>query len=288
MDCIKKFNEIISFFELFPDENETTEVNSVQNSLKPGNHCVDGTTESSVVDESKCNVTATQRRIANRMLKVEDIRQKNLDSVTRLAREELLSGDGVASDEQVSVDWILKFMDISGDINDEFLQAVFSKILANEVKSPNSTPLRCLFQIANMSRGDIELFEEFSKYVLINGNDYLIINDSDFYTKCGMRYADLLHLEDCGIFNANGMLSWRHVLFEKLPLFISYGNDSLKIYGKEDGQKLSIQVFSMKETGKAMWPLIKKKIDPRYLEDVQKYLSEKNKDCNIEYVKGRS
>lgn len=284
MNLIDKLKKILSRFDLFPDDEELAKIANLREPLQ-----IEGDSKTaehfspSSVDNEK-NPLKHKCRVKNRLVATENIKQENLDNIALIAFADLSFDDNPAPDEDISMDWLLKFMDLAGNINDEFMQIVLGKILATEVKTPGHTSLRSLIQIASMSKDEMMLFINLSKFIITIDGEHLIMNDKEFNDRHGLLYASLLRLEDCGLVNANGTLSWNHTLYITKPLFILYGREALAVTGKKDRQKFSMQVFTMKETGKALWSLVKKKHDSQYLKDVKDFLSQQHKDLNVAYI----
>ena len=85
------------------------------------------------------------------------------------------SYDGI--DEDLDFDWLMRFFDSVGLINNQDLQKLWGKILAGEVRSPGLCSLRTLDIIRNLSRDEAKSFDKLSKYVMQSGNIFFIFDN---------------------------------------------------------------------------------------------------------------
>lgn len=89
----------------------------------------------------------------------------NVKSVLEKASSHFTEGEKV-SDEPVDADWTNRFIGIVEDISDETLQDIWGRIIAGEVKQPNSYSLRTLDLLRNITKEEAELFVKASKYYI--------------------------------------------------------------------------------------------------------------------------
>lgn len=94
----------------------------------------------------------------------------NVKSVLEKATSHFTEGEKV-SDEPVNADWTNRFIGIVEGISDETLQDIWGRILAGEVKQPNSYSLRTLDLLRNITKEEAELFVKASKYYI--DGDYI-------------------------------------------------------------------------------------------------------------------
>src|SRR3989338_6227426 len=85
-------------------------------------------------------------------------KQINLENII-MGTKERLEGQTV-SDQTVDKDWAFRFMNIAQDVSREDMQEILSRILAEEIKQPNSFSLRTLDFIKNLSKTDLALFQK--------------------------------------------------------------------------------------------------------------------------------
>src|SRR5690606_28790716 len=97
-----------------------------------------------------------KERMASRIVHKEIQRQYNIDTISRIAIAETQKEE-VANDEKVDEDWLGRFFKYAEDVSNEDMQKIWGKILAGEVKRPNTYSLRTLEFIKNLSTKEAEL-----------------------------------------------------------------------------------------------------------------------------------
>lgn len=116
----------------------------------------------------------------------------NVKSVLEKASSHFTEGEKV-SDEPVDADWTNRFIDIVEDISDETLQDIWGRIIAGEVKQPNSYSLRTLDLLRNITKEEAELFVKASKYYI----------ETNFI--CTVTLHETLHLGETGLINSEDL-----------------------------------------------------------------------------------
>ena len=89
------------------------------------------------------------KRASSRLAYQEIAKQQNIEAVVDNAYEELEKVEGVSSDP-VNPDWMLRFFNSVEDITDEGMQKIWSHILAEKKKKPNSYSYRTLEKLKNL------------------------------------------------------------------------------------------------------------------------------------------
>lgn len=100
--------------------------------------------------EGKENKAETYIRIKERLLFSQVEKQNNIDNVVEVAAEHL-GKENKVSEEPVDRHWSKCFFNIVEDVSDEEMQTLWGRILAGEIKSPQSYSLRAL-ELLKISR----------------------------------------------------------------------------------------------------------------------------------------
>lgn len=167
-----------------------------------------------------------QDEVANYIEARETRKLNNVKSVLEKATSHFTEGEKV-SDEPVNADWTNRFIGIVEDISDETLQDIWGRILAGEVKRPNSYSLRTLDLLRNITKEEAELFVKASKYYIERDCIYT----GDF----ALSLNETLLLGETGLINSEGLtMNWNvepnsklNVIVDKQTLLILQ-NDSNK------------------------------------------------------------
>ena len=138
---------------------------------------------------------------ANNRLRYQELKkQQNIESVIGSAYEQLELEHEV-SKNPVDSDWISRFFNIAGEINDEQMRKLWGKILADEIKKPQSFSMRTLDILRNMTKHEADTFEKVSQ-VAFSHPDYIALPYGNQYRKqFNLSYEDILLLSECGLIN---------------------------------------------------------------------------------------
>jgi len=118
---------------------------------------------------------------------------KKLGNTTKIIQgtANILESVDSVSDVQVDEDWLTRFFNIGEDITNEYMQNLWSQILAGEIEKPNSYSLRTLETLKNISSKEASLFNKFTKICFSLNGDKLIFKDRDFLKKFEIYDLDI-------------------------------------------------------------------------------------------------
>lgn len=145
-----------------------------------------------------------QKRAVCRFVQQETSRQYNIENVADAAYDILKEETFTESDKTIDEDWVTRFISCVQDISDEDMQKLWAKILADEIKKPNSYSMRALDTLKNLSKKEAELFARLC-YMVVDDN--FIPNELDLLKKYDITYNDILMMDDCNLVNSNPLLT---------------------------------------------------------------------------------
>lgn len=190
-----------------------------------------------------------EEEVANYVLAKETRKMNNTKSVVEKATSHFVEGEKV-SDEPVNTDWTNRFFSIVEDISDKTLQDIWGRILAGEIKQPNSFSLRTLDLLRNVTKEEAELFVKASRFYV----------EKNFI--CTEEFALSLHetllLGEAGFINSEGLVKeWNiepnsklEILIDRNTLIILHNDTNKKILCQPSVKKLSkvgIEILSLVE-----------------------------------------
>lgn len=150
-----------------------------------------------------------QERANTRSVYKELKRQQNIESIIITAYEKLKLEDKV-SDNPVDADWISRFFNIAEEIGDEQMRKLWGKILADEIKRPESFSLRTLDILKNISQNEAQTFEKISRIAFVHPEYIGLPFNNKFYEIYNISYEDILLLSDAGLINlANSSIGFK-------------------------------------------------------------------------------
>ena len=161
-------------------------------------------------------------------------------------------------------DWFIRFYESVGCISDQFLQDLWAKVLAGELYLPGQYSYRVLDVIKNLSKTEAELFIKASNIMSSN----CVIHIEEYMQKNEISYENILYLSDCGLINPFGDITCNVLLQEKDEDVMDFGKAVLFARKKDDQKiKISIPVFPLTESGKALYGLVVDKKPDKIIEN---------------------
>ncbi|WP_289102028.1 DUF2806 domain-containing protein [uncultured Fusobacterium sp.] len=235
--------------------------------------------DSSKVTIDTGNYEEIAKRASTRLAYQEIIKQQNIENVVNNAYEELKESEKV-SNEPVDPDWVLRFFNSVENISDEDMQKVWARILAGEIKTPNTYSYRTMEKLKNMTQKEVELFQKIAEISLYNGNIYFIFFETSLLSKYDLKFSDILLLEECGLISSQ-VLSLNFTINNKEEIL--YNNN--KFCGsasniKDENREISSEVYVFTESGMQLLRAISPKRESRYILDCLKDFTRRNKGIN--------
>lgn len=196
-------------------------------------------------------------------------KQINLENIIVGAKEKL-EGQTV-SDQPVDKDWAFRFMNLAQDVSREDMQEILSKILAEEIKQPNTFSLRTLDFVKNLGKNDLLSFK---KFVLLTSQDSIIhitkhnANDGFF----NISYGEIMGMIEVGFIQSSitTVLKLKDIEVGRIyPLIFKGGNAYIFKFTEKQGN-IDIPVLLLTIVGKEIASLLE--------------LEENNKDTFLKYI----
>lgn len=220
-------------------------------------------------------------RTCSRLLHQEMKKQENIENIVNSAKDILeKEQEDTISTKDVNDDWLMRFFNSVQDISDKKMQLLWGKILAGEVKQPNSFSLRSLDAMTKMSKDEANLFERLSPYVINFGGAYVIINNDDLNEKYSIAYGQVLMLDECGILDSSAMMSLNLEISEKKDCKIAY-NSQLLIASAKDERKIHVQIFKLTRSGIELLNIVGCHYNDDYFAEVAKILAKENREVSF-------
>jgi len=211
------------------------------------------------------------KRVSTRMAYQEITKQENIEEIVNSAYESLQDVHEVV-DGEVSREWMCRFIDAAGDISTEELRKIWSKVLAGEVLQPSSFSLRTLECLRNLDVLDAKIFERLCNFVVSNR---FVVNDIDFLRSHGMSYDDILHLDESGLLNSSGMISFKKEIDTEPKILIDFG-DYILMAKSNERSTVSLQIFPLTEAGRELSSIVNCQMDLNLIKEICRIIEKKN------------
>ncbi|WP_195338198.1 DUF2806 domain-containing protein [Alistipes onderdonkii] len=188
--------------------------------------------------------------IANYILARETRKLENAKSVVENAKSYFTEGE-LVSNEPVNVDWVNRFFNIVEDISDDTLHDMWGRILAGEVKSPNSYSLRTLDLLKNITKEEAELFIKASQYYVAHN---FICTEELF-----LSMHETLLLGETGLINSEELTKdWNVEANSRLEILIDNATLMILHNDKNTTIRCSTSVKKVSKAGIEILTLIEK------------------------------
>ena len=223
----------------------------------------------SLDDDSLTNNLSLANRTQNRVEFKEQKRQKNIESITQKAAEDLES-EVVVSDDPVDEDWTSRFFDYAEDISNEDMQGLWGKILAGEIKKPKSYSLRTLDILRNLSTEEAEIFIKFGSLAIQSGGIAFLLNikkEKLLEEEYQLKFIEKLLLEELGLLAANDLQYKLAKTDDKPSQTVFINNATIIVQDKlanKPEQQLQVLVFT--KIGQELLQLVKAEPQKEYLQ----------------------
>lgn len=232
------------------------------------------------------NELTLEERVQNRIEFQEQKKQKNIENITQKAAQNLESEQTV-SEEPVDDDWTTRFFDYAEDISNEEMQELWARILAGEVKKPNSYSLRTLELLRNLTKDEAQVFSKAANYVLSSHNSPFIFKGKkeEFLADFGLTFEDRLLLTEIGILQPESNISRRLPQNKEDSLIIfESGQYLIKVNKKAETPEYRIPIFRFSKIGIELLELITPTPNEGYLKEFTKSLEDAKMEVEYAFI----
>jgi hypothetical protein len=127
-------------------------------------------------------------------------RQRNLVTIVSKAAEEASeTPDDTVSDRPVDDDWFARWLSGAEDVSDEQMQQLWARILAGEVRQPNTFSLRTVEFLRTLSPSEANSIAKLAPFHISKGSIFCGLGSDAFLEQAKLTFAELIELRDIGI-----------------------------------------------------------------------------------------
>lgn len=203
--------------------------------------------------------------------------QINIDSIVYKAAE-LIEEKKVISKEPVDTDWMSRFINISKDISNEEMQLLWSKILSDEVSSPNTYSLRSLDILRNISSNEANLFTKLSKLKFMIGSFSRVINNDDYLKNNGILPDDLIVLQELNLVKTGLTYS----IYPNTSIPLIYFDKVILIINKSTTDTIVFDMLTFTKSGQELSNLVDYEFDLSKAKEIANYIRNKANSSHID------
>lgn len=246
----------------------------IQNNMLPTNYS-NGDISIDITDSEELLKRAGERMVYQEMLK-----QQNIDSVISTAYTELENTNEV-SENPVDKDWIIRFMNSIEDISNEHMQEIWGKLLAGEIKQPNTFNLRTLEMLKNLTQHEAGLFKKIADLAIYRIVSSSIYCDDDLLESRGLDFSDLLQLEECGLISTQ-KLTHTFIVDANADSYL-HNKECIAIFSNSTQSPItiSVPVYKITNSGTQLLKVVQSTADNEFFITCVRKLQSESKDISI-------
>jgi hypothetical protein len=225
-------------------------------------------------------------KIQERILYKETKRQNNIDAISQIATEQLSHEDTVSA-EPVNEDWTTRFFNIIEDVTDEQMQGLWGRILAGEVKQPESYSLRTLEILRNMNKREADIFANLANYLIESRNDAFIFrgDDSTALSENGFSFEDTLLMIEVGLLQSEtNIITEFPVSQDDITHSFTSGEYFIKSIKKANSPLVQMPVFAFTKSGEELLKLIHTESCENYIKNFFSYLVKSGFETEYSFI----
>lgn len=192
-----------------------------------------------------------EQRGLERLVHQEGKKQENIENITAKAAKAL---PPEAKTEEIEEDWVAHFFDKCEKVSDETMQSLWSSLLAGEATKPGTYSKRTVDFVASMDKKDADLFTRFCQFTWVIGepNPLIFNTDNEIYTKEGISFSALKHLDAIGLISFESTSGYRRMGFQKQAIFSYYGHPTLVEFPNEKDNQIKTGKVLFTQAGKEL------------------------------------
>lgn len=160
--------------------------------------------------KAELEIQELRERAASRLISQELRAQKNIENISQIAAKEIEDQSDV-NDDPVDPDWIHTFFDNCKHIGNDEMQLLWGKLLAGEIRKPNTYSASTLDILSKLNSRQAKAFREFSRCVFCLGDNRHIhlhtSQTSEFLSQNGLDFGTFLEFKELGLLHVGSDLA---------------------------------------------------------------------------------
>lgn len=210
-----------------------------------------------------------QQRALVRFVAEETKKQANIEAITAKSISDLKDD---ARPENIEDDWISNFFEKCRLISDKEMQSLWAKVLAGEANNPSTYSKRTVNFIYSIDKLDAKLFTSLCSYGWFLGNIIPLIYDvqDEIYTKNGITFNSLKHLDGIGLISFGSLAGFRRTNLPETIKIFYYGTPINIRFKNQENNDFDIGKVLLSRVGQELAPISGSKPIPEFFDYVLK------------------
>ena len=229
---------------------------------------------------SRIELSEIEQRALERFTHQEARKQENIEQITAQAIKELPPDAKV---QDLDEDWVAHFFKQCDVVSDKEMQSLWSRLLAGEATRPGTYSKMTTSFVSNMGKKDAQLFTTFCQFIWYMDKDLvpLIYNEKDdIYTKHGINFVTLTHLESIGLIKFNTLTGHNRSGYNQSMVAFYYGTPVTIVFPSPSNNVLTIGKVLLTAIGNELAPICGSAQNEEFLKYIKEHWIKKGLKTN--------
>jgi Protein of unknown function (DUF2806) len=200
---------------------------------------------------ARVELNELEQRAFERFVHQESRKQENIERITAEAAVALPQDAKV---ENLDEDWVAHFFKQCDTVSDKEMQSLWARLLSGEASNPGTFSKRTVDFISSIDKKDAALFTAFCQFVWVIGEVSPLVYEveSDIYTKQGINFATLKHLDSIGLISFESVSGYARKGFGKYTYAFYYGTPTAIEFAGEANNQMDVGHVLFTSIGKEL------------------------------------
>lgn len=184
-------------------------------------------------------------------VQIGNMKVSNIGQILSLTEKEFNQDETIPKIE-IDNEWMFKFLDMAGEVSDLEKQTILAKVLAGQMKKPDSISYRTLRILKDLSQKDVKVFRKAISCSFHYRNLLMLIprnNGANNY----ISVAEIMLLNECGLMDSSSTKSYN---INKEIKLTSCSNQFLLIISSQNETKVSIDCHYFTDSALELLPFM--------------------------------
>ena len=202
----------------------------------------------------RVELSEIEHRAVERLVHQETRKQENIEQITAQAAATLPDDAKV---QDLDEDWIAHFFKQCDTVSDKEMQSLWARLLSGEATTPGTFSKRTVDFISSIDKKDAALFTKFCQFVWVLGDvsPFIYEIDNEVYTKQGINFDVLKHLDAIGLISFEALGGYARKGFGKYAHAFYYGRPTLIEFPADEKNQMATGHALLTATGKELVPV---------------------------------
>lgn len=203
---------------------------------------------------ARIELNELEQRALERFVHQEGRKQENIERITAEAAAALPQDAKV---ENLDEDWVAHFFKQCDTVSDKEMQSLWARLLSGEASNPGTFSKRTVDFISSIDKKDAALFTAFCQFVWVLGEVSPLVYEfeNDIYTKQGINFATLKHLDSIGLISFESVSGYARKGFGKHAHAFYYGTPTAIEFAGEANNQIDVGHVLFTSIGKELVPI---------------------------------